>query len=135
MKRILSIIGLISALGVSVIPFSVVAMEAATSCTIKYDQIKDMDPFCTKGATPLLADHGMCCVMNSIYNITDWIFMILVAIAAIMVLYGAYSLLTGGGNAEKITTGRNYIIYAAVGLAVAFLAKAVPGVVKIIVGL
>jgi len=82
----------------------------------------------------MLDVNGMCCVMNSIYNVTDWIFLILAGIAVIMVLFGAFELLTAGGNADKVGTGRKYIIFAAVGLVAAFLAKAIPGVVKVIVG-
>ena len=80
-------------------------------------------------------DHAICCIMNTVYNVTDWIFIILVGVAALMVLFGAFQLLTAAGTPEKVTSGRNYILYAAVGLAVALMAKAVPGVVKLIVGL
>lgn len=78
---------------------------------------------------------GMVCLLNSLYNITDWIFLILVGIAGIWVLMGAFTLLTAGGNSEKVTSGRNYILYAAIGLAVALLAKAVPGIVRVVMGL
>ncbi|GAH61373.1 unnamed protein product, partial [marine sediment metagenome] len=59
---------------------------------------------------------------------------ILVAFAAIMVLFGAFTLLTAGGAPEKVTSGRNYIIYAAIGLAVGLFAKAIPALVRVIMG-
>src|SRR4030042_3837452 len=74
---------------------------------------------------------GMICLLNSFYTITDWVFLILVGVAGIWVLMGAFTLLTAGGNAEKVTTGRNYILYAAIGLAVALLAQEGPGIVKV----
>lgn len=139
MKKIISILGLISVLSVLAAPLMAsAATEAATSCVLKYD-LTSIDPLCTKSSPSnptytLLTEKGMCCVMNSIYNVTDWIFLILAGIAVIMVLFGAFELLTAGGNADKVGTGRKYIIFAAVGLVAAFLAKAIPGVVKVIVG-
>lgn len=77
---------------------------------------------------------GMYCVMNTLTSVVDWIFVILVALAAILIIFGAFMILTSGGSPEKVTSGRNYILYAAVGLLVAFLAKAVPGVVRMVSG-
>lgn len=77
---------------------------------------------------------GMFCLLNTLYNITNWVFVILVALAAIFVIVGAMNILWSGGNQERVTSGRNYILYAMVGLLLAFLAKAVPGVVKLISG-
>jgi len=48
----------------------------------------------------------------------------------IFVLLGAFSILTAGGSSDKINKGRDYILWAAIGFAVALLAKAVPGIVK-----
>ncbi|MBL7150200.1 MAG: hypothetical protein ISS84_01040, partial [Candidatus Pacebacteria bacterium] len=53
----------------------------------------------------------------------------------VFVILGAIFLLTAAGAPERIATGRNYIIYAIVGLAVGFLAKAVPNLVKLILGI
>jgi len=78
---------------------------------------------------------GICCLLQTLYNITDWIFIILVGLAGIFVIMGAVVILTAGGTPEKLTTGRNYILYAAIGLLIAFLAKAIPGVVKLLAGI
>lgn len=80
------------------------------------------------------SNWGALCLMNTIFSVTDWIFVILVAIAAIMVLMGAWRLLLSGGSPDKIDEGRKYIIYAAVGLAVGFLAKAIPSLVRMMIG-
>ena len=77
---------------------------------------------------------GLCCVLGTIYNITDWVFVFLVALVAIFVIAGAFFFITSAGDPEKTKTGRNYILYAAVGLVVAFLAKAVPGLVRLVTG-
>lgn len=86
---------------------------------------------CASRSTPY---WGMFCLLNTLYNITNWVFVILVALAAIFVIVGAMNILWSGGNQERVNSGRNYIMYAMVGLLLAFLAKAVPGVVKLISG-
>jgi len=80
------------------------------------------------------ANCAGCCLMQTVFNITDWFFIILVALSAIFVLMGAFSLLFSGGDAAKIDTGRKYIIFAATGLAIGFLAKAIPSLVKMLIG-
>lgn len=77
---------------------------------------------------------GMFCLLNTIYNVIDWIFIILVAVVGLFVIMGAVTILTAAGAPEKITKGRDYILYAAIGLVVALLAKAIPGIVRLIAG-
>lgn len=90
---------------------------------------------CTIGSISCTSSYwGMFCLLNTLYNITDWIFVILVGLAAILVIMGALTIMMAGGSPEKLTTGRNYIMFAAIGLLVGFLAKAVPGIVKMISG-
>lgn len=85
-------------------------------------------------ATKATSYWGMFCLLNTLYNITNWIFVILVALAAIFVIIGAMMILWSGGSQERVNNGRNYILYAMIGLLLAFLARAVPGVVKLISG-
>jgi len=42
--------------------------------------------------------------------------------------------LMSAGDTTKVSSGRNYIMYAAIGLIVGFLAKAIPAIVKLAVG-
>ena len=80
------------------------------------------------------ATCGVCCFLNTLYNVTDWIFVILVGVASIFVIIGAMNLLMSAGDTTKVSSGRNYIMYAAIGLIVGFLAKAIPAIVKLAVG-
>ncbi len=80
------------------------------------------------------AKWGMFCVMNTLYSVTDWIFVILVALAGLFVILGAMNLIMSGGSAEKIKSGREYVMYAAIGLIVGLLAKAIPSLVRMIAG-
>jgi len=73
---------------------------------------------------------GLCCLMGTVFYVTDLVFIVLIVLVMIFVLLGAFSILTAGGSGDKINKGRDYILWAAIGFAVALLAKAVPGIVK-----
>jgi hypothetical protein len=77
----------------------------------------------------------VCCVMDTVYNVTDWIFLAVVAISGIMVVFGAYKIVTAGGNAENVNVGRSFIMYAMIGLAVALLAKSIPAIVQAVLNI
>jgi hypothetical protein len=140
MKKILSALILISFLVVLIIPqvVSAVMTEAPKTCKITRD-LSGIDEECvgtSKAPKEVsIEDYGMCCLVNTLYNITDWIFVILVGLAGIFIIIGAMTLMTAAGDPSKVASGRNYIMYAAIGLIVAFLAKAVPNMVKMIGGI
>ena len=77
---------------------------------------------------------GMLCLLNTFNGIIDWMFAILVILSVFFTILGAFRMITAGGKSENVTEGKNYILYAAIGLAVAFIARALPGVVKAIAG-
>lgn len=79
-------------------------------------------------------DCGMCCLLNGVYNITDWVFVILMAISSLMIIWGAVLFTTSGGDPNKTTSARQLILFAAVGIAVALFARAVPPAIKMIIG-
>ncbi len=66
-------------------------------------------------------------LMSAVIN---WIFTFILILSVIMVLIAAFYYLTSAGNSEKITKANKMLIYALVGLAVAFLAKGFIFVVK-----
>ena len=164
MKKILSVLVLIGFLAVMVIPMVASAQQTSPECCklnteIKFTSGKVNDVECTPASPCTLAKNstvgdptatkcpgtdaaptnktdawGMACLLNTLSSIVNWIFVILTALAAIFVIMGAFQILTAAGAPEKITSGRNYILYAAIGLLVAFLAKAVPGVVRMVSG-
>jgi len=99
------------------------------SCKMKRT-IKISDTFtCSENKTYSIdSDESICCVMNTIYNFTDWAFVLLVGIAVIFIVIGAMQIIIGGRKGD-IGAGRNYIVYAAIGLFVAFIARAIPGLI------
>ena len=77
---------------------------------------------------------GLFCVLNTIYAVTDWAFLVIVAIVIILVILGALNIMTSAGEPIKVKKGRDQIMYAAIGMVVAIIARAVPSIVKAIIG-
>lgn len=64
-------------------------------------------------------------IKNIISGIANWMLGILIALSALFVIYAGYLYLFGAGDEEKIKTAKNYIIYAAVAIAVGLAAKGI----------
>ncbi|MDO8663585.1 MAG: hypothetical protein Q7K28_01955 [Candidatus Wildermuthbacteria bacterium] len=77
---------------------------------------------------------GIFCIFNVISVIVDWFFVVMVILAVLFSILGAFNLLIGAGEPQKVTAGRNYIQYAAIGLIVGLIARAIPGIVKSVMG-
>jgi len=153
MKKIVSALTLIGFLGILLVPLMTSAQTPPKECcvikrAITFEGVScSADSIAAPSATAASAcgtgayctnseqAWGMFCLMNTLYNITDWIFVILVGLAGIFVIIGAMNLLTSAGDPAKVTSGRNYIMYAAIGLVVGLLSKAVPALVRLISGL
>ena len=67
------------------------------------------------------------CVLN---RINGAIFAISIPIVTLMVLIGAFQILTAAGNAEKVTKGRNTIMYAAIGFVVVLFAGGITSIIR-----
>jgi len=74
-------------------------------------------------------EYTDCCLIDKVLTIGDYIFVILLVVAVIIFLLAAWGFLTSQGEPEKVKKSRDYLIYALVGIAVAFLAKALVRVV------
>lgn len=148
MKKILAGLTLAVLLGAVVVPVALAdnAPVQATQCTMTHDFKTDTTwasqygiNCAAKGNACLFSDStltcGACCLMNTIYTITDWIFIIIVILVVIFILFGAFNILTAGGSPEKVNSGRSYIIYAVVGMIIALIAKLIPMIARSIVGM
>lgn len=67
-------------------------------------------------------------------NIIDFIFLISLAIAPIMILVAGFLFLTAGGNPQKVSQAKNLILYTVIGLAIILLAKGLIAVLKSVLG-
>jgi hypothetical protein len=113
---------------------------APTGCTMRGDYggygamlCPDKDDSCLFTDTDV--DCGACCMLDAVYKVSQWIMYIVLIIAFIFIVMGALSIITAGGSPEKVQTGRNYILYAIIGLVLALLAWSLPKIVMSIVGL
>ncbi len=79
-------------------------------------------------------DAGVVCLIDFVNTIGDWIFAGLLAIVVIILFFAGFQFITAGGSPEGVMAARSKIIYAIVGLAVAFLAKALIKVIEVLVG-
>ncbi len=78
-------------------------------------------------AAPVRSIEDVIRVMNTLIG---WIQAILFVVAIFLILYAAYLYITSGGDSTKVETARNYLIYAAVGIAVVLLAYAIEPIVR-----
>lgn len=78
---------------------------------------------------------GMFCILSSIHRVTDWVSYLLFAFVGVMIIIGAFTIVTAGGAPDKVASGRNYILYAVIGLIVALFARAIPAMAKAIIGM
>jgi hypothetical protein len=77
---------------------------------------------------------AICCVFSSISLVVNWIFLALIVVSVLMGVYGAFEIVTSGGNAEKVEAGRKLILYAIIGLVIAFLIRSIPFIARTIIG-
>jgi hypothetical protein len=138
MRKIIAAI----ALGLLIAPLALAQTAPAevTGCKMRHTFGTDFVGF-TCPATGSTCDFtsttntcGACCLLDTIYTVTDWIFYIVIAVALIFIILGAFSIITAGGSPEKVQSGRNYIVYAVIGLLVGLAAKAIPSIARAILG-
>jgi len=67
---------------------------------------------------------------DSVGKIVNPLFLILVAISTVFIIYAAYTFVTSGGDPGKTETARATLIYAIIGIIVAFLALALYNILK-----
>jgi len=73
-------------------------------------------------------------VFDIIMTIINWAFYLLLAAAALVVVFAAYLFLTAAGDPDKTGKARNYILYALIAVVVGFLAKAIVSLVAKMLG-
>jgi hypothetical protein len=142
MRKIISAIVSLSFLGLMIAPMvlaQVTPMPEITQCKMRHNFVNftgfncpNVNTNCPYNSTNWTC--GACCLLDTIYTVTDWVFYIVLAFVIIFIMLGAFTIMTAGGAPEKVNTGRNYIIYAIVGLIVGLMAKMIPYIAKAIIG-
>ncbi len=72
--------------------------------------------------------------LSKLTIIVNWVFTIFVVIAIIFIILAGIQFVTAGGDAAKVTEARQKLIWAAVGIIVALMARGLPAVVSSIIG-
>lgn len=72
-------------------------------------------------------------IIGTLDGIVDWIFSILVVFAAIMLVWAGFSFVTAGGDATKLGEARTKILYALIGIIVAFASRGLIAFVQTLV--
>ena len=149
MKKILFSLALLGMIVGIAAPLMVSAQlsSSPTECTMR----RDVNDFLGSGAACPAAGNtseydqeygsgsnvlsgAMCCLFSTILYVIDWLFMIIMVIVVVLILMGAFTLMTSGGSEEGVSKGRNYIIYALIGVAVALLSRAMPYLIRSLIG-
>jgi flagellar basal body-associated protein FliL len=81
--------------------------------------------------TPITRFEDILRILNTLIN---WIFTILLIVAVIFIIMAAFAYLGSAGDAEKVQSASNKLIYAAVAVGVGLIAKGVEFVVRQLVG-
>jgi hypothetical protein len=63
-----------------------------------------------------------------------WLLVIAVPILTLMIFIGAFQIMTGAGNPEKITQGRHTITYAIIGYALLLISSGITFIIKEVLG-
>jgi len=64
--------------------------------------------------------------ISTVEGITNWVFVILLVFAVVFILLAAFQFLSGGGDPQAVAQARQKLIWAAVGIVVALLARGIP---------
>jgi len=151
MRKIITAIVALGILALAVAPAVVYGqgVQAKECCKLKrsYPQVSDKcqagkiiaGPGVDETTCPLgkpdenFNEWGTCCLLDVIYNVTDWIFYILLSLVVLLGIVAGVMFMTAAGNPEKVGAARNLIVYTIIGLVVAVLAKVIPSIVLTVI--
>ena len=144
MRKLISAIALTGILALMVLPAVVSAQqEMPETCDTSIVQSKGLaecpaaigDECSTnENDADYDANCGFCCMLNTVYKITTWLFYILMLVVTIMIIYGGFIYVTAAGDPEKAGKGKSVLTFAIIGLAIALLARVIPSLVRFVIG-
>ena len=88
-------------------------------------------------STPLIALAAIDSLpkfLKLLNDIQNWMFTFLLSLSVIFILVAAFIFLTSAGDPKKTEQAKNTIVYAVIAIVVAFLARAIVGIVTGILG-
>ena len=148
-KKLFSVLILVSVLAVLALPLTASAQGPQECCKMRRTVTLETGNECLKdtvvkpaanatctlaGTSCVKAAWGVFCTINAINIVVDIIFFILLAISVLMGILGAIQLVTAAGDPSKISTGRNYIMYAVIGLVIGMIVRVIPSLARVALG-
>lgn len=117
-------------------------LEIVLKVKIAFAQTGGAQPITPGGAQPISGGGNITLqspiqttdIYSLLNRIADYLIWIAVPITTIMILYGAFQILTAAGDPAKAKSGRSTIIYAIVGLMIVVISKGVVYIIKEILG-
>lgn len=79
-------------------------------------------------------ENALICGFALIKWIANVIFAVLIAIAILMIAYGAFLFVTAGGQPANVQKAKKVMLWAIIGLIVASIAKLIPNITSTILG-
>ena len=116
----------------------VVGTGALEDDNCKFGAISDVcDNNITSGACYLYQGKafGVLAALNTIYNVTNWVFYIMMTLAVLMIIYGGFLYITAAGDPEKAGKGKTVLTLSIIGIVIALIARLVPSAVRFIMGM
>jgi membrane-associated HD superfamily phosphohydrolase len=121
--------------------------QEATNCTVRADltasEVTEISggektDAIDAGGTPLDLNDGassLLCTFSLIKYIANILFLVVTAVAVLLLFYAAFLYVTAGANTARTTQGKQVLMYAIIGLLLAAVARVIPSVVQGLIGL
>ena len=135
MKKFLIASILISFLVVPVLSLAqtnpIVTTPPEDLCTDVKHNLSDYITNCSPGAVDAVEESAkqLCCLLDLMMTIADYLFVILLAVAIVMIVWSGFEFVTAAGSTDKVNAARTKIVWALVGIAIALAAK---GLVRLV---
>jgi hypothetical protein len=103
--------------------FSLAMVPAVGSVTHAQNPIQQgVDATCSGSKCTTSAEGDIKGLVADIINIFSWVVGV---VSVIMIIFGGFRYITSGGEAGKVTSAKNTIVYALVGLVIVALAQVI----------
>lgn len=102
-------------------------------CWCDIDDDGQNNAMCVGAITAVTKNWGTCCIVDAIYNVTDWVFYLLLIGVTLAVIIAGFFFLTAGGDPNKVRSAQTSLLYGGVGLILALLSRTIPAIIKVFV--